>query len=658
MNLMAMYLIPAKSRLLNNLNEYPSEADFIDQSIDVQLSILNHLSQSNASKVIFVLDACRVNPFNPDHRASGRPSGLSSVSAKPGGPDTFILFAAEPGRVALDGATNASNSPFTESFADAISQPGSSLEAVYRQVREQVKKNTREKQRPYQEGVLFSFMFRDALVSPGAGFGQARLLQTGWERSRYDIISDGNELLKQFLSKKSIDDIRKAAESGDAEAQYLLGIAHNSGTGVAKDPERTAHWLRRSATRGFSRAQFAYGQRLYWGWGEIIPNKKEGFEWWLVAAENGNASAMLEIGDTYLYGRDGVPKQDYNQAEKYYNQALSTGHVEAETSLGQLYGAKATKAKKEGDIKVFEQASQQKVALFQKAAQKSSSNAMYQLANLYHYGDYVKVDLQQAVQWYKKSTSTGNIDAATALANLYLDESKAGFGKPQPEEAAQYFRIALSLGSKTAGIELADLITKGKVTSKIPDEAIKLYEQAFANGSLRAASSLSDVYFKGEVVAKDLKKAEKYALKALSLQETVKPDSEDAYPMYVKAAAHNLLKLYTKEGLQPATPNLVNKLVAQVGPVDAGMKRLTVPISCGAVTSAFNIYVWDWGLDEPPTTAQFDWLQKARGCEVSKDIVESFQKLYKIARDNKVSFQELVLYALNNSSKKDSTGQK
>jgi uncharacterized protein len=328
------YLIPAKSELLSDLNRYPNEADFIDQSIDVQLSILDHLSQSNASKVIFVLDACRVNPFKPDHRASGRPSGLSSVSAKPGGPDTFILFAAEPGRVAMDGTPNASNSPFTESFADAISQPGSSLEAVYRQVREQVRKNTSEKQRPYQEGVLFSFMFHDAPVSSGVGFGQTKILQTGWERRHYDVINDGNEFLKQFLSKRSIDDIRKAAESGDAEAQYLLGLAHNSGTGVAKDAERTAYWLRRSATRGFSRAQFAYGQRLYWGWGELTPNKKEGFEWWLVAAENGNASAMLEIGDTYLYGREGVPKQDYNQAEKYYNQALSTGHVEAETSLG------------------------------------------------------------------------------------------------------------------------------------------------------------------------------------------------------------------------------------------------------------------------------------------------------------------------------------
>lgn len=646
------YLIPAKSKLLAASGESanaPSQAAFIDRAIDAQLGILNYLSESKAAKIIFVLDACRVNPYNPDHRAGGRPAGLLGMNAKPGGAETFIMFAAEPGRVAFDGERDASNSPFTQAFADAISQPGSSLEAVYRQVREQVKKTTGDKQRPYQEGVLFSFMFRDPPVSPGLGFGQTRLLETGWERRQYDVVRDGNNLLKQFLTTRSIDDIKKAAEGGDAEAQYLLGLAYNSGVGVTKDPERTAYWLRRSATRGFSRAQFAYGQRLYWGWGEIKPNKQEGFEWWLVAAENGNASAMLEIGDTYHYGREGVSKQDLEQAEKYYNQALSIGAVEAETSLGHLYGTKATKAKKAGDVKTFEQESEKKLTYFQKAAQKGSSDAMYQLAFMYRYGDYVQVDLQKVIQLYEKSTSLGNSDAAEELAKLYADESKTGLGKPQPDDAAKYFRIALDLGSKTAGLELAELIKKGKVTPKTPDEALKLYEQALANNSLRAASTLSEVYLKGELVAKDLKKAEQYALKALELQKTTKDDSEDAYPMYARLAAYNLLKLYKEEGLQPATPQLVDKLVAQVGSLKGGMKRFTVPITCGSVTSPFDVYAWDWELDEPPTTAQFNWVQKARGCEVPADIIEAFQKLYKIARENNVSFQELAAYAVGKS---------
>jgi len=643
------YLIPAKSKLLSA----SGKAAFIDQAMDAQLGILNYLSESKASQVIFVLDACRNNPFNPGHRGTRSP-GLAKINVNPGGPDTFILFAASPGQVAFDGDEGASNSPFTEAFAKAISQPGSSLESVYKQVNEQVKKTTDGKQRPYQEGVLFNFEFREAVAAPVVASGQARLLETGFEKRQYDIVKDGYKLLRQTLAKKSINDIQKAAEGGDAEAQYLLGIAYNAGEGVAADQERTAYWLRRAATRGFSRAQFAYGQRLYWGWGEIQPNKKEGFDWWLVAAENGNAAAMLEIGNTYLYGREGVPGQDLVQAEKYFNQALSVGALEAETFLGHLYTEKAKKAQTAGNTKTFAQASEKKLAYYQKAAQKGSSDAMYWLARMYRYGEYVKLDLPKAIEWYKKSISAGDSNAAVDLAQLYADESATGLGKSQPEEAAKYFRIALNLGSKTARVELADLIRKGKVkvTPQTSKEAIQLYEQAVVDGSLRAAADLSGIYLKGELAAKDLKKAEQYGLKALELEKTTKPDSEDAWPMYVQSAYSNLLRLYQEEKLQPAKPQLVKAIEDRVGLLNGNLKRFTVPITCGTIKTPFHVYVWDWKLDKPPTTSQFDWVEKARGCEVAKDVVEAFEKLYKIARENNVSFQELTVYALGNASKK------
>ncbi|MDF5725705.1 MAG: DUF2610 domain-containing protein [Rhizonema sp. PD37] len=650
------YLIPAKFKLLSA----PNKAAYIDQTMDAQLGILNYLSESKASQIIFVLDACRTNPFNPGHRGSGEPAGLAKMDVNSGGPDTFILFAASPGEVASDGNSGASNSPFSEAFAKAISQPGSSLPTVYEQVNEQVKKTTDGRQRPYQEGVLFNFKFREPLADPVVATRQARLLETGFERHQYDIVDDGYKLLRQTLAKKSINDIKKAAEGGDAEAQYLFGIAYNAGEGVAADPERTAYWLRRAATRGFSRAQFAYGQRLYWGWGKTKPDKKEGFEWWLVAAENGNASAMLEIGETYLYGREGVPGQDLAQAEKYFNQALSFGALEAETFLGRLYTEKAKKAQKAGDTKTFAQDSEKTLAYFQKAAQKGSSDAMYLLAHLYRYGDNnVKVDLPKAIELYKKSIFAGNSDAAVELAQLYADESTTGLGKPQPEEAAKYFRNAMSLGSKTAGVELADLIRTGKVkiTPKTSKEAIQLYEQAVVNGSLRAAAHLSDLYLKGELAAKDLKKSEQYALKALELEKTTKVDSEDAWPIYVQIAYTNLLNLYKVEKLQPAKPQLVKAIEDRVGllPLNDKMKlltRFTVPITCGTIKFPFNVYVWDWKLDEPPTTAQFNWVEKARECEVPKDVVVSFQKLYKIARENHVSFRELSIYALTNANRK------
>jgi TPR repeat protein len=652
------YLIPAESGLLpapGEMPESPSEAAFIDRAMDAQLGILNYLSGSNASQVIFVLDACRDNPFNPGHRAGARPGGLAKMNAKPGGADTFILFAASPGQPAFDGEPGASNSPFTRAFAQAISQPGSSLATVYSQVNEQVRRITNGDQRPYQEGVLFDFHFIEPLAAPAIASGQNQLLDTGFERSQYDI-QNGFILLRQALQKQSIDDIKQAAEGGDAEAQYLLGIAYSKGEGVAADPERTGYWLRRSATRGFSRAQFAYGQRLYWGWGETEPNKTEGFDWWMVASENGNASALLEIGETYLYGREGVPGQDLAKAEEYLTQALSLGAFEAETSLGGLYEVKAEQALQAGDTEAFEEANQKKFTYYQQGAQKGYPYAMYRLARMYRFGDYVEIDLQQAIEWYTKSISADNSNAAFELAQLYADESEAGLGEAQPEEAAKYFRIAMDLGSETAGLELAHLIKTGKIeiTSETAQEAIQLYEQAVADGSLRAAAQLSDLYFKGELTDKNLKKAEQYGLKALELEKTVEPDSEDAWPMYVQTAYSNLLKLYKQEELIPTNSQLVKTLEDRVGSLDGGMKRFTVPMTCGTFKSPFHVYVWDWKLDQPPTTAQFAWVEQARGCKVADDVVEAFEKLYTIARENNVSYTDLTVYALSNANKNNS----
>ncbi|MEB3295562.1 MAG: DUF2610 domain-containing protein [Synechococcales bacterium] len=646
------YLIPTQAKLLggaSRLGNAPGKAAFVDRAINAQLGILNYLSESKASKIVFVLDACRINPFQSDHRAGASPDGLASMNAKLGGPETFILFAAHPGNVAFDGELSASNSPFTRAFANAISQPGSSLETVYRQVYDRVKSITESRQLPYQEGVLFGFTFREAQASSDSALEKKSLIKTGLEKRDYDIAADGVSLLKKILKQKTFNEILKAAENGDAEAQYLAAVAYSAGEGISTSSERAAYWLRRSAVRGFSRAQFFYGSLLYWGDRGIKGNPVEGMEWWEIAAENGNTAALVKLGDAYRFGEH--ISKDLEKSEKYYQRALANGQREAATQLGFLYDQKATNAKKTGNQSAFEAAQTKKTVYYQQAADQGSPEGMRMLAYLYRYGDHFKADPQMAIQWYKKSVEAGSSTAAEELASLYTNENEMGKGKAQPEEAIKYFRIALNLGSKTAGFELADLI-RTKSIAKASDEALRLYEQAFANGSLRAAAKLSDIYLKGDLASKDPKKSEQYALSALELSKTVQPDSEDAWPMHLRLVHYNLLKLYKEEGLKPARTDLVKQLIEQVGELEGGMKRFTIPVTCGSVNSRFDIYIWNWTLKESPTTAQFEWLRKARGCEVSKDIVESFEKLYKIARENNVSFTELVVYALGNTSDK------
>jgi TPR repeat protein len=51
--------------------------------------------------------------------------------------------------------------------------------------------------------------------------------------------------------------VREDAERGDKFAQYRLGHAFQTGSGVLQDYELAAVWLRKSATQGVAEAQFS-----------------------------------------------------------------------------------------------------------------------------------------------------------------------------------------------------------------------------------------------------------------------------------------------------------------------------------------------------------------------------------------------------------------
>ena len=95
----------------------------------------------------------------------------------------------------------------------------------------------------------------------------------------------------------------KAAEQGDADAQFYLGEIYESGIHAN---------------------------------GEDVPqNYAEAMKWWLKAAEQGNAEAKFKLGLMY-YDGDGVP-QDYAEAMKWYRKAAEQGDAVAQLFLGYLY---------------------------------------------------------------------------------------------------------------------------------------------------------------------------------------------------------------------------------------------------------------------------------------------------------------------------------
>jgi hypothetical protein len=151
-------------------------------------------------------------------------------------------------------------------------------------------------------------------------------LSSGW----------GDEFLK--LSERSdrliVGCYLTAAEQGDADAQYKLGIAYCQGDNVPQDDAQAAKWFRKAAEKGFALAQNNLGVLYYKGEG-VPQDNEQAAQWFRNAAEQGLANAQYNLGIAYDAGQ-GVP-QDEAEALKWFRKAAEQGDARAQSILGVMY---------------------------------------------------------------------------------------------------------------------------------------------------------------------------------------------------------------------------------------------------------------------------------------------------------------------------------
>ena len=106
----------------------------------------------------------------------------------------------------------------------------------------------------------------------------------------------------------ALRELTPLAEQGHLHAQFLLGVMHAEGYGVAVDGAEAAKWYR-------------------------------------LAAEQGNASAQNRLGFMHARG-EGVAKDDV-EAMKWYRRSAMQGNAWAQYNLGRMYAAGEGAAKDE-----------------------------------------------------------------------------------------------------------------------------------------------------------------------------------------------------------------------------------------------------------------------------------------------------------------------
>jgi TPR repeat protein len=124
------------------------------------------------------------------------------------------------------------------------------------------------------------------------------------------------------------------AKSGDAAAQFNLGILYKDGQGVPQDFAQAAVWFRKAAEQGDAHAQFCLGALYSFGQG-VPQDYAQAAVWYRKAAEQGDAGAQGNLGALYMSGQ-GVP-QDYAQGVAWNRKAAEQGDADAQLRLGATY---------------------------------------------------------------------------------------------------------------------------------------------------------------------------------------------------------------------------------------------------------------------------------------------------------------------------------
>ena len=83
---------------------------------------------------------------------------------------------------------------------------------------------------------------------------------------------------------------RLAAEQGYADAQYNLGVMHDTGQGVPQDYKTAIKWYTLAAEQGDADPQFNLGLMYYWGTG-VPKDFVYAYMWANIAASSGSKDA-------------------------------------------------------------------------------------------------------------------------------------------------------------------------------------------------------------------------------------------------------------------------------------------------------------------------------------------------------------------------------
>lgn len=219
---------------------------------------------------------------------------------------------------------------------------------------------------------------------------------------------------------------RRAAESGDLEAQLKYAFFLQEGVFGPKNLPEAVRWYRMSADRGNLDAQYCMAICYRHGIG-VSPSETEMFNWFLRAAEGGHARAQFSLA-LFCYGRGEGVEENEEKSAHWYRMASDQEYGPAMHmhSFNLRRGDASDEKLREG----FD--------MLLKGAAKGDAQCMYDLYLCYRCGEAVDADETQELYWLVQAARHGDENAQNDLAQ-YLFAGTNGLQKDFLE-SCDYFK--------------------------------------------------------------------------------------------------------------------------------------------------------------------------------------------------------------------------
>lgn len=506
----------------------------IGKSIEA-VGIIERFHDSGVDFGIFILDACRDNPFTDEQTELGR--GLASMESDAG--ETLIGFATQAGQVAYDGT--GPNSPYTGALVNELDKPGKDILDVFRSVRRSVRIWTNGQQRPFiSASIEREFVFKEQGGEESApvelGEITAESVLPVVERIWWDAIRDSHvpEDFRAFVShfprSQNVSRARNLAVELETSGQAVRGLklaqfnvpqerrspqglsvtvtACDISAGDPDDPRRITGgvpWGLVNVRRGLQDCSAALAidpvnPRLLHQMGRLLDIQsrfEEAEAFYRLAAASEYSASLVNLGFLHVAARG--RERNYEAALGYYRRAADLGNLRARTNIGEMF-ERGWFVDKNLD---------EAVQWYRLAAQNGWPNALDTLANLHRRGPDeegrgVPRDPDEAIRLYKVAAELGNTNAMNNLGRIYLGDE---LGAPDVERGIEWLTRAAEHGNRFAPFNLARIYRDGKLVERDNELALLLFAQSADLGFAPASIAMGRMHQNGQGVPKSPEQA-------------------------------------------------------------------------------------------------------------------------------------------------------